>query len=112
MKKSLLFLFAILLCLLISGQALAENSGVIALALKVKGDVKLTRDKNITPLSFGKTLNHGDVIVTGEGSLVTILFVDDRSIAKLEANTNATIEGKKTPDGSIAKRISLEIGNI
>ena len=112
MKKLFLLAITALIAVSYTGQLLAEGSKGIALALKVKGDVKLTRDGKTAPLKFGTPLNHGDDVQTGTDGFVAIMFTDDKSIIKLTAGTKITLEGKRDAGGNIAKRISMEIGNL
>ena len=112
MRKLISFVSVLLACLIFSGSLLAEGSKGIALALKVKGTVKLKRDGKTDALKFGVALNDGDVVLTGKDGFVTLVFTDDKTLIKLTANTEVTIQGKRDGEGNIAKRISLEIGNL
>ncbi|MDP8228954.1 MAG: FecR family protein [Candidatus Electryoneaceae bacterium] len=113
MRKQYILAIIVLFVLSLSDQAIsATGSRAIALALKVTGSVKITRDGNTTNLKFGTTLNHGDAIKTGRNGYVKIMFTDDKSIIKLKANTSIVIEGQRDTEGTVAKRVSVEIGAL
>ena len=114
MKKIVLFTLIALITLSYIGDNIAA-SGVakaIAIALKVKGKVDLTRDGKKSKLKFGTPLNHGDVVQTGKDGFVSIMFTDDKSLIKLTGFTEVIIQGTRQNDGSVAKRISMEIGEL
>ncbi len=112
MKKYLLVLTALLLIIPQNSQAQTAGPKALALVLKVKGEVSLTRAGKTTPLRFGTPLNHGDVIVTGADGFTTIIFSDDKSQLKVMAHSSITLEGKRQSTGGILKRIKLGVGEI
>ncbi len=114
MKKLILFALVALITLSYIGDNMAAGGGskAIAIALKVKGKVELTRDGKTSTLKFGTPLNHGDMVETKKGGFVSIMFTDDKSLIKLTEFTEVIIEGKRSIDGTVAKRISMEIGEL
>ncbi len=115
MKTTIISLLAILLLIgMVAEDLNAASVKGIALTLKVKGDVKIRKagsDEKI-PLKFGTRLDDGDWINTGPGGFVTIIFSDDKSMLKLRPKTEITINGKRDSQSNIAKRISLEVGQM
>lgn len=114
MKKLLFFALLALFTLVIVGHEgwAAKGSKAIAIALKVKGKVDLVREGRTSKLGFGTPLDDGDVIRTGKEGFVTVMFTDDKSMIKLTEYTEVTIEGKRGAEGAIAKRVSMEIGEL
>lgn len=99
---------------LLSPLLYAQEHKAIAVALKVSGKVNLTKagtDRTI-PLKFGAVLDDGDKVKTGSDGFVTLMFTDDKSQVKITANTEVIIEGKRDVQKNIAKRASVEIGQI
>ncbi len=65
-----------------------------AVLMKVKGIVKLNGKKT----SPGKIIQDGDTITTGPNSFAGFMFIEDKSIMKVQADTswyNASIEEVK-----------------
>ncbi|MBM3326167.1 MAG: hypothetical protein FJY65_04165 [Calditrichaeota bacterium] len=122
MKKHTLILYTISIILFIaliavglnSEFALAAGDKSIALTLKVTGDVKMKKAgaDRVVPLKFGAVLDDGDWIRTGADGFATLIFTDDKSQIKLTANTEITIEGKRDAQSNIAKRVSMEVGQL
>lgn len=112
MKKIPLILVAAIISFTICNQVLVAGSKAIALALKVNGDVKLTRAGSTTQLKFGTTLNDSDIIRTGEDGFITIMFTDDKSLLKVIKHTEITLQGDRDASGYIAKQVSIEIGDL
>ncbi|NQU05620.1 MAG: FecR domain-containing protein [Calditrichaeota bacterium] len=112
MKKYLLILTALLLIVPLNGQAQTSGAKALALVLKVKGEVSLTRGGKTSPLKFGTPLDHGDVIITGADGFTTIIFSDDKSQLKVMQHSRITLEGKRLSTGGISKRIQLSVGEI
>ena len=82
--------------------------------MKVTGDVGLRKadaDKT-APLKFGTPLDDGDRIKTGDDGFAILIFADDKSQIKLRPNTEVVINGKRDAQSNIAKRISMEVGEI
>lgn len=92
----------------------AYASKAIALTLKVDGEAELKKtgtDKKIK-LQFGTALDDGDWIKTSENGYVVLVFTDDKSQIKIKENTEVTIEGKRDAQSNIAKRVSMEVGEL
>jgi len=111
-KLSLTYIAVGILLLCGSIESEAAGSKAIALAYKVQGKVEFTREGRTTTLKFGTVLDDGDVVKTEKDGFVTLLFTDDKSILRLRELTEVTIEGKRAQDGSISKRVSMEIGEL
>jgi hypothetical protein len=112
MKKYILIFAALLLIIPLNGQTQTDGAKALALVLKVKGEVSLTRTSKTTPLKFGTPLNHGDMITTGADGFATIIFSDDKSQLKIMSHSRITLEGKRQITGGISKRIQVGIGEI
>ena len=107
-------LLCLLLIALLAMNANAAGSKAIALTLKVQGDVQLRKadSKQIIPLKFGTPLDNGDWIRTLGEAYAVLIFTDDKSQIKLRENTEVTIEGKRDENSNIAKRITMEVGDL
>ncbi|NQT34930.1 FecR domain-containing protein [bacterium] len=92
----------------------ASASKAIALTLKVTGDVDLLKEgaDKTAPLKFGTPLDDGDRIKTGNDGFAILIFADDKSQIKLRPNTEVVINGKRDAQSNIAKRITMEVGEI
>ena len=113
-KKYSVWLLVCLFCLALTGQVHATSSKGIALTLKVSGDVKIRKagSSETLPLKFGTPLDNGDWIRTGDKAFATVIFTDDKSLLKLRAGTTITIEGKRDAESNIAKRVTVEVGQL
>jgi len=102
--------------LLILSSALLWGAEKVAVATKVSGQVSLTNVQNQTlPLRKGTVLNDGEKIESGSDGLAVILFLDDKSIIRVQKNTILSISGEVTGVGgsrAIGKRISIENGKM
>lgn len=114
MKKIILFTLIAVLTLSYIGDNIAASGDAkaIAIALKVTGKVELIRDGKKSKLKFGTPLNHGDAVQTGKEGFVSVMFTDDKSMIKLTEFTEVIIQGNRNVDGTVAKRISMEIGEL
>lgn len=114
MNKINNILICLLLVTLLVVNANAAGSKAIALTLKVQGDVQLRKaeTEEIIPLKFGTPLDDGDWIKTLGEAYAVLIFTDDKSQIKLRENTEVVIEGKRDENSNIAKRISLEVGDL
>ena len=84
----------------------------IAVATKVIGSVEFVRGKDFAKsLNKGHIVESGDMITTGKGGFVALLFIDDKSALKIKENTEVIISGNKN-NLAIAKRIGLKGGTI
>ncbi len=62
-------------------------------------------------LNKGHIVESGDMISTGKGGFVALLFIDDKSALKIKENSEAIISGNKN-NRAIAKRIGLKTGTL
>lgn len=92
----------------------ASDSKAIALTLKITGKVmfRKTGVQKATLLKFGTPLDDGDWIGTGDDGFAVLIFADDKSQIKLRPDTEVVINGKRDEKSNIAKRISMNIGEI
>ncbi|MFQ5602475.1 MAG: FecR domain-containing protein [bacterium] len=91
----------------------AADDKDVALMLKAKGKVELSRNGNSQwyKVRRGSRINSGEVIRTGDKSLAAMVFTDDKSLLKVRSNSNITIHGKRE-NNSIIKRLSLSFGEM
>lgn len=111
MKTKYIFLsFATIIFLFTVASFAAET---VAVVLKVKGSVSLTRGKNTASqkLTRGFRLEHGDRLSTGKKGYAAIKFIDDASVIRIRANSTCRIEGKKEKN-KILKNVYLEVGAL
>ena len=85
----------------------------IAVATKINGlvEIMLVDTKDFSKLKPGTVLSDGDKIRTGNSGFAAIIFIDDKSILKLKANSEATIAGQRT-SASISKKINMDSGTV
>ena len=84
----------------------------IAVATKVIGSVEFVRGKDFPKsLNKGHIIESGDMVTTGKGGFVAMLFIDDKSALKIKENTEVIISGNKN-NRAIAKRIGLKTGTL
>ncbi|MCD4828298.1 MAG: FecR family protein [Candidatus Cloacimonetes bacterium] len=104
MKTMLIFLILLMSCLLF-----AEDP--VAICMKVKGEVTVSRDGENAELATGAMLYHNDELMSAADSYAAVKFVDGSALLKLFPNShlrlNATIE-----DGELNKRPYVERGGV
>jgi hypothetical protein len=101
---------SILLLLLVAvSMIFAQES--IAVSLKVKGEVDLTREEQISRLQTGAELYNKDQIESKEGSFAAIKFIDGSTIVKLFPLSVLTINAQAEA-GKLNKRSKLDLGEI
>ena len=85
----------------------------IAVATKINGlvEIMLVDTKDFSKLKPGTVLSEGDKIRTGNSGFAAMIFIDDKSILKLKANSEATIAGQRT-SASISKKINMDSGTV
>jgi len=106
MKKiKLIFLFFVV----VTGSVFANES--IAVSLKVKGDVDITRNEEIWKLSTGSELYNKDLLETSEDSFAAIKFIDGNSIVKLFPYSVLEISATKE-NGKLNKSTKLNMGEL
>ncbi len=109
MKRTIVYLLLIAI-------TRAWGAEKIAFTTKVSGRVTLTTPQGQTnPLKRGTALNMGEKIVTGSDGTVVIMFIDDKSILRIQKNTTLTIGGESTGSGAgraISKQIDMQFGKL
>ena len=104
MKHAILILILLASCLLWSEDP-------VAVCMKVKGDVQVARNDDVTALETGAMLYHNDILTSAEDSYAAVKFVDGSALLKLFPNSllrlNATVE-----DGELNKRPYVEQGDV
>ncbi len=109
MKTRMIVLSAILLCMGVSRAAAVKE---MAFVLKVTGDVKIkTAAADWVNLQKGGRICSGDRIRTGDDALVSLVFIDDKSMMKIRANSEVEITGDKNAKG-ISKQLMLQVGEL
>lgn len=109
MKRTIVYLLFIAL-------TSAWGAEKIAFTTKVSGRVTLTTPQGQTnPLKRGTALNMDEKIVTGSDGSVVIMFIDDKSILRIQKNTTLTIRGESFGSGSsraLSKQIDMQFGKL
>ena len=106
MKNRILFII-----LFISLTSVIYAIESVALALKVKGNVELTREKSVCEISTGEELISNDELESKEDSFAAIKFVDGSSVVKLFPNSILQINAEKE-EGKLNKKSFLKMGNL
>jgi len=84
----------------------------IAIVLKAKGSVNLTRgDDKPTRVKRGTKVYNEDKLSTAKRSLVALRFLDDKSTVRIRQNSTFVVQGEKENNSTI-KNIVLEAGDI
>lgn len=96
--------------LLLLTQGLEAAVEKIAVVTRVNGSVKIDRSKSgFQDLKAGTVIENGDRIRTGNTGFTALIFIDDKSMLKIKANTEVVINGTRAP-ASINKTINLGDG--
>ena len=106
MKNKIMFLI-----LFISLTSMIYALDSVAFALKVKGNVELAREENVSEISTGEELINKDELESKEDSFAAIKFIDGSSIVKLFPNSILQINTEKV-DGKLNKKSFLKMGNL
>ena len=107
MKRNLLISIAILA---ITSAAMGQDK--VALATKVTGQVTLTKATNQPqPLKRNTVLSTGDQIKTGSDGVAVLMFIDDRTILRVQRNSQLSLQGERLT-ASINKQIVMEFGKL
>ena len=111
MKKNIIYSVCIAFVLLFLSETLSAQS--VAVVLKVKGEVSLTRGPQATKQKIrrGLRLVDGDKIITGGKSYAAVRFIDDASLIRVRSNSSCTIKAKKEDD-KVLKNVYLEVGTL
>lgn len=112
MKLHLRF-FALFLLLLLFGFSAVQAQEYVAVIIKARGQVNLTKPNSTRRISAqkGHILRSGDKIETGSGSFCAIKFLDDKSLLRIKENSSCVVEGEKS-EGKIDKNIIVEVGSF
>ena len=99
-----------ILALVLSAALFAQDR--VALATKVTGQVTLTKGSTAAiPLKRGTMLGSGDTIITGADGVTVIMFIDDRTILRIQRNSELTLELQRLASG-IDKQINMQFGKL
>lgn len=101
----------IIICFLLSTMLTASSK--IAIAVKVKGKVSIVENGSTgkQKLVLGMALKDQDKILTGKGGFAAVMYLDDKTVLKLLANSDLTIAGKRTGN-RINKSLDIKYGKI
>lgn len=115
MKRHYPYFAAGLLILLFMSLGAQEPSRV-AFTTKTSGQVTIKNYQNQTvPLQRGATLHSGEVIECGSDGLAVIMFLDDKSILRIQKNTALTVGGEAVGTGAqraINKQVDMQFGKL
>src|SRR6202521_3145226 len=101
--RSLLRLWALVLCLLAAGAAFGQPAGKMLLAV---GDVAALRGTERVQLTAGAPVNVGDTVVTGAQSHAQIRFADDALVA-LKPDSEFRIERYNFSGASDSREVAV-----
>ncbi len=105
MRRSAFFLIFI-------SMSLVWGAEKIAFTTKVSGQVNMVNlEKQTVPLKRGTVLNAGEQIVSLSDGLAVIMFIDDKSILRIQKNTTLTIGGERSAT-AISKQIDMQFGKL
>ncbi len=84
----------------------------IALVVKCSGRAQYkSGDKGWKDLSVAKRLYDGDEIKTGQDAMISIVFIDDKSMMKIRQESHVILNGKREKD-NIIKKLSQQLGQL
>ncbi|GBE30962.1 MAG TPA: hypothetical protein ENH10_10210 [Bacteroidetes bacterium] len=101
-----------LMMMLIALPVMAQQVKGVAIATKVEGDVDYLRDGKSSRVIVPTIFNADDQIITGENGFCALVFTDDKSQLKIRPNTDITLSADRNADFSLAKRVSMEAGQL
>lgn len=105
MRKIILSILFVLMAVVMVGE---DN---IALAVKVEGQVNLTRNKKVNTIETGSGLQNKDYLESKSDSYAAVKFVDGSSIVKLFPNSNLYLNVEKEED-KLNKKSRLTVGKV
>lgn len=113
MRVRVALLIGVSVTLLGWGDLSAQSGKDIAFLLKSVGNVQVSGAQRGDWRSArkGERLNSGYVLRTGDNSLASVVFTDDKSMMKIRENSNVTIRGERK-QGGILKRLQLGFGQL
>jgi len=107
-----MMLASLILCTGTMAQAVAAPSPEIAFVLKVTGNAKFKTEKaNWTDLVKGTRLHSGDQIRTGANTLISIVFIDDKTMLKIRSDSDVRLQGEKNEKG-LSKKLMMDVGQM
>jgi hypothetical protein len=111
--RSKKYILSITLICILAFSSLSTAAETIAVVLKVKGKVSITRGGQASAITLkrGSRLQDGDKLKTEKGSYAALRFIDDASLLRIRANSTCTIKGKKEKN-QVIKNVALEVGTI
>ncbi len=105
MRRSAFFLLFI-------SVSLVWGADRIAFTTKVSGQVNMVNlEKQTVPLKRGTVINAGEQIVSLSDGLAVIMFIDDKSILRIQKNTTLTVGGVRSAT-AISKQIDVQFGKL
>lgn len=105
MKKAI----ALVILIVLIGSVFAADN--VAITLKAKGEVNLTRSEEQRNVNEGENLFNSDELESMSESFAVVKFVDGSSLIKLFPNSILTINTEEE-DGELNKRNSLKVGSL
>ena len=111
--RSKIYILSITILLVLAFSVTSMAAETIAVVLKVKGKVSITRGNQASSITLkrGSRLQDGDKLKTDKASYAAVRFIDDASLLRIRANSICTIKGKKEKN-QIIKNVALEVGTI
>jgi len=98
--------------LLFVSVSLVWGAEKIAFTTKVSGQVNLVNlQEQTVPLKRGTVINGGEQIVTLADGLAVIMFIDDKSLLRIQKNTTLSISGERSAT-AISKQIDMQFGKL
>ncbi|MFC2075460.1 FecR domain-containing protein [candidate division KSB1 bacterium] len=94
--------------------SLAADGSDVAIVFKTKGRIdarKAAQNRWIEQVGIGFRLDSEDRIKALDKSMAAIMFTDDRSLIKVQANTELEIQGERQAD-NINKKVELDLGGM
>ena len=90
-----------------------ESAAKIAVTTKVSGkvDIEQAGSSGLSALKPGTILLDGDRIITGKNGFTALIYIDDKSMVKIMANTKVIIKGTRST-GSISKQVNIDRGTL
>lgn len=83
----------------------------VALTMKVKGSVELTRERQVQELKVGAEILNNDVLKTGNDSFAALRFIDGSSLVRLFPNSLLEIK-TEVKNRQLQKKNSLKLGEL
>jgi hypothetical protein len=103
---------ALVFLICISCLSTAQSRDEIALVIKCDGNAHYRQlDRDWTELNINTILCDGDQVKTERGALVTIVFIDDKSLMKIREESQLILHGKRE-EKNIIKKIGQQLGQL